>query len=226
MSGFFITGTGTDVGKTFITCLLARQLRAQGQTPRVLKPVISGFTSTQSDAHSILQALGHVPDIKSIDAISPWRFAASVSPDIAASREGRCVGAREIAAFCHGKEDENTLLVEAAGGVMTPLNASETMRDLAEELAYPVILVAGSYLGAISHALTAMEALMCKNLAVRAIILNGSEAAPMTLEDTHASLAQKLPQDLPIALLPRLASGDAAWENAPNLTHLLEATDR
>src|SRR3546814_6253389 len=98
MAGLFITASGTDVGKTVVTALLARQLRARGQTPDVLKPVLSGFdpaTRATSDAGVLLSALDLPVTEAALDRMSPWRFRAPLSPDMAAAREGRTVRSEE-----------------------------------------------------------------------------------------------------------------------------------
>src|SRR5215217_5058199 len=92
MSAFFVTATGTAVGKTFVTAGLIRQLRRAGRTVKALKPVVSGFDSSfsaDSDPGVLLTALGGSVSLADIERIAPWRFSAPLSPDMAAQREGR-----------------------------------------------------------------------------------------------------------------------------------------
>src|SRR6185503_1762687 len=92
MSSFFITATGTDVGKTFVARGLIRVLRARGRNVAALKPVMSGFEPVEaagSDGGLLLTALGREPTLEAITAVSPWRFTAPLAPDMAAAREGR-----------------------------------------------------------------------------------------------------------------------------------------
>ena len=94
MAAVFVTGTGTDVGKTFVTAALIRHLRATGRSVDALKPVVSGFDATQieaSDPGVLLAALGRAATPDELDRISPWRFAAPLSPDLAAQAEGRAL---------------------------------------------------------------------------------------------------------------------------------------
>jgi dethiobiotin synthetase len=98
----FITGTGTDIGKTWLACALLRHWRAQGLSPAAFKPVLSGFDPAcpeASDAGALLAALGREVSATELDAIAPWRFAAPLSPDMAAACEGRSIDFGELVAF-------------------------------------------------------------------------------------------------------------------------------
>ena len=96
MTALFVTATGTGIGKTLVTCLLARQLRAAGRRVRALKPVATGYTAARdSDSAQLLAALGEPITDANVAAISPWRFAAPLSPDMAAEREGRALDVGE-----------------------------------------------------------------------------------------------------------------------------------
>ena len=102
MSGLFITGVGTGVGKTLVTTILCHQLRAMGRRVNALKPVVSGFVEgdPESDPALILRSLGIAPTTEAIAAITPWRFAAPLSPHLAARREGRSVSREDVVRFC------------------------------------------------------------------------------------------------------------------------------
>ena len=102
MGANFITGTGTDIGKTWLACALLRHWREQRLRPEALKPVLSGFdpaTPAASDAGALLAALGRPVDARALDAIAPWRYAAPLSPDLASAREGRLVPFDALVAF-------------------------------------------------------------------------------------------------------------------------------
>ena len=102
----------------------------------------------------LLDVQGEAVSPQSVAALSPWRFAAPLSPDMAAQMEGRSIEFDQVAAFCRMPRDAAVLLIEGAGGAMTPLTQDRTMLDLAVSLRVPVILAAGSYLGSLSHTLT------------------------------------------------------------------------
>jgi dethiobiotin synthetase len=214
MSGLFITGSGTEVGKTYVTCRLIRELRRSGRNARALKPVITGFdpgTAAESDTGLLLAAMDEVLDPASIGAISPWRFAEPISPDMAASREGHRLDAMEIATFCRyaapGGED-GVLMVEGIGGVMVPLNDRETVLDWMVALGWPVLLVSGSYLGTLSHTLTAVETIRARDLPLAGIVISESSDNPVPLEETARTI-RRFAGDVPVVTLPRDATPEA-----------------
>ena len=130
---WFITGTGTAIGKTLVTAALACQFRAQGRSVTALKPVLSGFereAAAGSDSGILLAACGLQLSDASLDAITPWRFREPLSPDMAAAREGRALELGAIVDFCRAAaEDEpDVCLVEGVGGSMVPLDAESTVR--------------------------------------------------------------------------------------------------
>lgn len=213
MSALFVTATGTGVGKTLVTCLLARQLRAAGKRVRALKPVITGYAreaAGASDSGQILDAVGEAPTEANIAAVSPWRFAAPLSPDMAAAREGRTLDLGEIAAFCRAARAPGTiLLIEGIGGVMVPIAGRQTVRDLIAAIGCPALLVAGSYLGTLSHTLTAVEALAGWSVPLAGIVISESVESPVPLAETVAAIA-RLVAPVPVIGLPRLTRGASA----------------
>lgn len=207
---FFITGTGTGVGKTFVTTTLIKQLRASGKNIAAIKPIISGYNASDlaSDTALILQSLALPITPENIEKISPWRFSAPLSPDMAAKKEGRKIELNEVVEFCQASaKSADILLIEGVGGVLVPLNETNTIRDLAEklvvELDAEIILVAGSYLGSISHTLSAIEALAAKNLHLHKLIISESENSAATMYEIKQSLANFLPKNLPIICVSR-----------------------
>jgi dethiobiotin synthetase len=125
-----------------------------------------------------LHALGLPVTADEIDRISPWRFRAALSPDLAAQREGRSIDVDAVIAFCQTAIDQrrDILLIEGVGGIMVPLDAERTTLDVMMALQLPLILVTGSYLGTISHTLTALDALFRRNMKVMAIIVSETPA--------------------------------------------------
>ena len=219
MSGLFVTATGTGIGKTLVTAAIARQLRRRGYGVRALKPVITGFADgAPSDTALLLEAQGLQVTPAAVAAISPWRFAPPVSPDVAAARAGRRLAAAEIAAFCRSMgRDGATLLVEGIGGVMVPLNERDTVLDWIGAAGLPVLLVAGSYLGTLSHTLSAASVLAARGVPPVAVVVSESADSPMPLDETVAALRRHL-GETPVVALPRLARGLDDWERAPDLS--------
>jgi dethiobiotin synthetase len=227
MRGLFITGVGTGVGKTLVTTILCQQVRERGLAISALKPVVSGFVEDDpdSDPALILRSMGIEPTAEFIASISPWRFAAPLSPHLAARREARSVALAQIARFCREPEGEagSIRLIEGAGGIMSPISSDATNLDLIAWLAYPAVLVTGTYLGALSHTLTALAALCERMVALRGIVVSESTDG-VGLVETVESLREFGGVDLPIYCLPRLAGGpEVRWRAAPPLMGICEA---
>lgn len=206
MTAYFITSTGTGIGKTYLTCGAIEALRRRDFAVDAIKPVISGFDpddAGESDTGLILRALGLSVDVPRIQEISPWRFRAALSPDMAALREGRAVPLDEIVAFCAGAiaNDDAITLIEGAGGLMAPIGRAYTNLDLIAALDVRIVLVAGTYLGAISHTLTACEALGARGREPWAIVLSESDDSPALPGDTAQSIGRFVAA--PIYLMPR-----------------------
>jgi dethiobiotin synthetase len=196
MATLFITATGTDIGKTFVTLALLHAARAQGRKARALKPVASGFdsdTATASDTGRLLLAQGRGLD--GADAVSPWRFAAPLSPDMAAARERRRIDFDELVKFsaaASADSRDSLMLIEGIGGVMVPLDDRHTVLDWIEALGCPVVLVAGSYLGTLSHTLSAAHALATRGCALAGVVVRESTEQPVAAEETAAVLRRFL----------------------------------
>lgn len=206
MSAVFVTATGTDIGKTFTACGLVAELKRRGRQVTALKPLASGFDpahAAESDPGRLLAALGLTLDDANLDRIAPWRFRAALAPDMAARLEGKRVDFAAVVAFCRrAARGPGDLVIEGVGGVMSPIADGQTGLDWMAALDLPVIVVAGTYLGAQSHALTALEALAARNLAVRALVLSETPDSPVGHAETASSLARFAP-GLPVVTLPR-----------------------
>jgi dethiobiotin synthetase len=211
VAAYFVTSTGTDVGKTFLTAGLIRNLRAANQAVNALKPVVSGYDPSvveTSDPAVLLAALGRPVAADEVERIAPWRFRAPLSPDLAAAREGRNVAFDELIAFSRAaiKATNGILFIEGVGGIMVPLNGTRTVLDWMAALDIPLLLVVGGYLGTISHTLTALDVLGQRKLSIAAIVVSESERNPVELEDTVASIA-RFSGGVEVIGLPRLPAG-------------------
>jgi dethiobiotin synthetase len=208
VAAVFVTGTGTDVGKTFITAALIRHWRSTGRPVDAFKPVVSGFDPArlaESDPGVLLAALGRSSSADDLDRIAPWRFAAPLSPDLAAKAEGRTIDFNAVVNFSQrAVHFRGTTFIEGVGGVMVPLDDTHTVLDWMSALRIPVLLVAGSYLGAISHTLTALHVLAQRNLDIAGVVVSESCTPGAPLVDTVAAIARFV---APIEVLgwPRLA---------------------
>lgn len=180
MRQLFVTGAHTDVGKTYVACAMLRAARAKGLSVAALKPAVSGIDETdwaQSDPGRLLAAMGRPLTLAELDAIAPLRFTAPLSPPMAARREGVDLRISTLTDFCRAGLAASTadlMLVEGAGGVMSPMAEDGTGLDLMAALGLPSVVVGGSYLGAISHTLTAIETLRARGLPIAAVVVSQS----------------------------------------------------
>lgn len=193
LPAIFITATGTEMGKTFVAAGLIACLRRRGRRVAALKPVLSGFNEdeyTGSDPALLLKACGVPMNRSTIAAISPWRFRAPLSPDMAGRAEGKKIDFAELSRFCRQAifEAEDLLVIEGIGGLMVPFNETSTVADLIETLRIPLILVAGTYLGSLNHTLSAVEVAKTRGLAIAAIVLNETPDSSVPITATRASL--------------------------------------
>jgi dethiobiotin synthetase len=198
---FFITSTGTGIGKTFITAALVRQAKQLGRSVAAFKPVISGFdtdTISESDTAVLLRSLGLELTPENVEKISPWRFKAPLAPSMAARVENREVDfdamLRSSKSMIQGGED--MILIEGVGGVMVPMDDRHTVLDWIAGLNIPVLLVVGSYLGSISHTLTAVSALQQKGINLHAAIVNESKESSVELQESFEELRRWVPYSL------------------------------
>ncbi len=221
MNGLFITATGTGVGKTLLTTILCHQLTRRGRAVCALKPVVSGFNwdDPSSDPALILQSLEREPTPSAIAAIAPWRFKSPVSPHLAARLEGRTLAFADVATFCReqARSGCDDMLIEGAGGVMSPIDDSHTVLDLIAGLGHPAVLVTGSYLGAISHTLTAICALKSRGVPIQGVLVSESPRCAGLLE-VLVSLRRLAGPDLSVYTLPRIPAGrEPKWRRAGSL---------
>ena len=161
---FFVTGTCTDVGKTFVSVALLHALKEQGYRTLALKPVAAGCQQTPEGLRNddALQLQAAMTESLSYEQINPVALERPAAPHIVAAEQGRRITASRLEGICRGAllTKADVALVEGAGGWRVPLNERETLADLAFALRLPVILVVGVRLGCINHALLTQEAIL------------------------------------------------------------------
>lgn len=190
MNRYFITGTDTDCGKTYVT----GKLQSFFSDAIAIKPVASGCIRDENNLVSTdalyLQKYNHL----SLDKINPWRFSLPVSPHIAARRDGSLLNIYEIADYCMGfqLENKNTLFIEGAGGLMVPLNEKESWIDFLKITHIPVIIVVGMKLGCINHALLTQTALSAHNIPCAGWIANCLDPEMLMIEENIVTLIDLL----------------------------------
>lgn len=154
MKKYFVAGTDTDCGKTYITANLVNIYNKAGYKTLAIKPIASGARELLSeDAVILQQACGNN---SSLAQINPWCFEKPVSPHLASTKK---LSISEIIEFCNEKRTCDYLFIEGAGGLMVPLNYTQTWLELLKAAAFDVILVVGIKLGCINHALLTQQAL-------------------------------------------------------------------
>lgn len=193
MSGFFITGTDTGVGKTFFTKGLASALRQRGMRVGVMKPVETGCGPPEkrhpADALTLATAAGNDFDLA---CICPYQFEAPLAPEVAAHLEGQEIDSQIIvSAYQTISSQCDITLVEGAGGLMVPISHSYTMADLASDLQAPLLLVIDSKLGAVNHTLLTLETAASHNLEVRGYVLNQVSPEADLASETNAELLSR-----------------------------------
>lgn len=216
MTTIFVTSSGTDIGKTYVSAMLIRQLRAKGLPVQALKPVVSGIdeaTFPESDPAALLAALGEEVSFDNVDLLSRWVFEPALSPDMAAARAGVEIDFDELVNHCKARASlYDPLVIEGVGGLMVPLNREKTVLDWMQALNGPdfvPLLVVGSYLGTISHTLTTLDVMRRNDLAPRAIIVSESLSNPVPLSET-VEVMSRFTGATQIVPVPRNGEADIA----------------
>lgn len=225
MKGYFITGTDTGVGKTLAAVALTRALVARGLRVAVMKPVAAGTVKTpegefNDDALDLLAA----SNVKASYAdVNPWLLHTPASPHLAARFDGVAIRhERIVGAYLRLAKDADLLLAEGAGGWLAPISATETMADVAEKLALPVILVVGLRLGCLNHALLTRDGIRARGLPFGGWIANRLQSempfANANIETLSARFGRPPLGVIPVGTDPRsLPTPTWAIEAAKNL---------
>ena len=195
VTAIFITATGPDVGKTLVVASLIRHLQQIGRAVDVIKPIVCGYEPAQaasSDLATLIAALELPFSPETIERMAPWRFRAALPPELAAQYEKRHIDFDDVVAYCKAAVEQRrgVLLIEGVGGIMTPLDPNRTVLDVMMALRLPLILVTGSYRGALSHTLTALDSLFRRDMTLLATIVSETPGSKVPLEEVVASIAR------------------------------------
>jgi dethiobiotin synthetase len=212
LTGLFVTGTDTGVGKTLVACALLHALAGRGLRVAGMKPVAAGREpdGTFHDVEALIAA-------SSVRAprewVNPYAFDPPIAPHIAAARAGVRIDISCIRdAWARLAAMADATVVEGAGGFLVPLNEGEDMARLAAALALPVVLVVGMRLGCLNHALLTAEAIAGRGLAFAGWVANRLHPAMDAFDDNLATLRERLPAQC-IGVIPHLqhpSGADAA----------------
>jgi dethiobiotin synthetase len=210
--GFFITGTGTGVGKTIVSAVLLAAMRAAHEPVRAHKPVLTGLDEPEgawpSDHELLALAAGMRPD-----EVAPLRYGPAVSPQLAAALAGEPIDPSAVIAHAR-TGDRASVIVEGVGGLLVPLNDEFTVRDLAVELGLPILIAAQPGLGTINHTLLTIEAARSAGLTVCAVVLTPWPCEPSVLELSNRDTIARLGK-VEVVMLDRI--------ERPHLSELADA---
>jgi dethiobiotin synthetase len=206
--GFFVTGTDTGVGKTLVAASLTRALVARGLRTAVMKPVAAGSVPTPEGPRNddALELLAASNVETAYEDVNPWLLTTPASPHLAARHDGITIGHERIGiAFRRLAAASDLVLVEGAGGWLAPISATQTMADVAEKLALPVILVVGLRLGCLNHALLTREAIRSSGLPFAGWIANKLHSEMALVGANTDSLASRFGMP-PLGIVPAAAA--------------------
>lgn len=203
-AAWFVTGTDTEVGKTFATCALLTAFRARGFGALGMKPVAAGVDADGRNEDVVrLQAASS--SSAPVDLVNPYRFAPAIAPHVAARDAGVQIEFERIRqALVELRKLADIVLVEGVGGFRVPLDNRLDTADLAVALGLPVILVVGLRLGCINHALLAGEAIATRGLNLAGWIANSIDPSMLRPEASVDALRARISAPL-LGILPHSA---------------------
>lgn len=227
--GIFVTGTDTGVGKTLIACALTRALRQAGRRVSVMKPVASGSLRTaqglrNADALALMEAAGLPPEL--YGEVNPYCFEPPISPHIAAEERKIEVDIGLIRARMDRlRADAEWIVVEGAGGWLAPVNAHQTMSDLARALSLPALLVIGLKLGCLNHAQLSWRAIRSDGVPLAGWVASAIDPDLSHVAQNLETLARLLGEP-PLAVVPHLQDAGAPHALAALARELAGANDK
>ena len=200
--GVFVTGTGTEVGKTIVAAAIAHTAAAAGRSVAVFKPAVSGLDElhgAEADHELLRRAAG---SRQTDDEIAPYRYGPPVSPHLGAELAGEEIDPERLrAVFRAAASTADYVVAEGVGGFLVPLTPTYLVRDLAHDLALPVVIAASPGLGTINHSLLTIEAVRAAGLEVGAVVLTPWPAEPDAIQasnrETIAAAASVTVEGLP-----------------------------
>jgi dethiobiotin synthetase len=224
-SGFFVTGTDTEVGKTLVSAALILKLRKQGLNAIGFKPVVAGTYQNNNgsilseDVETLRIASGLKPE--QVD-LCPYVLDFPAAPHLVASNQGiRLELGTILQALKLIQGQSELIVVEGAGGFLVPINDREDLGDFAVQIALPIILVVGMKLGCINHALLTQEAIKARGLKIAGWVANSLSIKMPLLQENIASLQSKIHAPF-LGLIPTLPK---ALQKADNSPYSIEALD-
>lgn len=210
MRGVFVTGTGTEVGKTVVAAAIARTLDGEGKRVAVFKPAVTGLDEGVETDHALLRRASRSE--QSDEQIAPYRYGPPASPHLAAALAGEEIDPERLRqAAAAAADGADAIVCEGVGGLLVPLSTGYLVRDLAADLGYPLVVVASPGLGTINHTLLTVEAARAAGLEVTSIVLSPWPEEPTEIERSNRATIVEL-AGVPVLTLPHLDLNDpASW---------------
>jgi dethiobiotin synthetase len=203
MRGLFVTGTDTEAGKTVVAGAICAALAARGERVAAFKPVVTGTDEQPGDwpaDHELLAAAANAG--QSAADVVPVTFGPPLSPHYAAELAGTAVDPQALRAAAKAAADTSDVLVcEGVGGLLVPLTPDYSVRDLAVDLALPLVVVARTGLGTINHTLLTVEAARAAGLDIAGVVMTPWPADPEPIELSNRSTVERL-SGVPVTGLP------------------------
>ncbi|QWD62204.1 dethiobiotin synthase [Polynucleobacter sp. MWH-UH25E] len=224
-SGFFITGTDTEVGKTLVSGALILKLRELGKQTVGFKPVVAGTypVSTGQHLNEDLETLRIASNLEPGElSLCPYVLDAPAAPHLVAKAQGIRLEIQDmLKAYKDLQKENGCVVVEGAGGFLVPINDQKDLGDFAQQIQLPVILVIGMKLGCINHALLTIEAIRARKLVIAGWIANTLDKEMALLSENIETLRERI--DAPfLGLIPRLSTNLQKLSNQPYSLEALE----
>ena len=182
--GVFVTGTGTEVGKTVVAAVIAHTLEGEGKRVAVFKPAVTGLDEGTETDHALLRRASG--STQSDEEIAPYRYGPPASPQLAAALTGEEIDPERLQQAARAAaENADAIVCEGVGGLLVPLSPTYLVRDLAADLGYPLVVAAGPGLGTINHTLLTLEAARTAGLEVSAVVLTPWPEDPTQIERSN-----------------------------------------
>jgi dethiobiotin synthetase len=209
-TGVFVTGTGTEVGKTVVAATIARTLADEGKRVAVFKPAVTGLEEEGETDHALLRRASGSD--QNDEEIAPYRYGPPASPHLAAELAGEEIDPERLrAAATAAGEGADAIVCEGVGGLLVPLSPGYLVRDLAADLGYPLVVVASPGLGTINHTLLTVEAARAAGLEVAAAVLTPWPQEPSEIERSNRETIAAL-GEVEVLTLSELDLGDpTSW---------------
>lgn len=216
-TGYFVTGTDTEVGKTLVSGALILKLRELGRNAIGFKPVVAGTYQGQNGEYinEDIETLRVASNLPQTQSICPFVLDTPAAPHIVAKANGIELNVNKLLESFTGIQNENDfVVVEGAGGFIVPLNDHESLADFAQKIDLPIIVVVGMKLGCLNHTLLTIEAIKTRKMKIAGWVANALAQEMSLLNENIQSLQDRI--DAPfLGMIPTLPLALQKQNNSP-----------